>query len=103
MIACWKQALCQTQNSQERDFPAPPRSHVVHLSLLFVSVSHTIPFSGMEKLKEISVSPTSRLEMISGYLQTNLSVFKTIPFWPFGQEGLALVTVVVQKYRDGRC
>lgn len=54
----------------------------------------------MEKLKEISVSPTDRLEMMGS--QAVLSLFKTVSFWPFGQEGLALITVIVQKDRHGR-
>lgn len=91
--------MWQAQNS--RDFPAPPGSHIVHLSPLFVNVSHTIPFSGMEKLKEISVSPIDGLEMMGGCSQTVLSLCKTIPFWPFDQEGLGLITVIVQKDRDG--
>lgn len=92
--------MWQTQNS--REFPAPPQPHIVHLSPLFVNVSHTIPFSGMEKLKEICVSPVHGLEMIGGCSHTVLSLYKTIPFRLFKQGGLELITVVVQKDRDGR-
>jgi len=56
----------------------------------------------MEELKETSVSPTDRLEMMGGCSQAVPSLCKTISFWPSGQEGLALITVVVQKERDGR-